>query len=124
MTQFEEQLNNKFGDILQEIRVKRNSYIISDEEDAENNRPGQSNFENRILRKKHASNIPIYKEKNQDDRFQPSERNELGQVCTPLGIVNETLNETIILKEHRQKADHHSFVFVAYNIQRAWRRKN
>ena len=36
MAQIEEQLNNKFQDKLEEIRVNRSSYIISDEEDAEN----------------------------------------------------------------------------------------
>ena len=51
MTQIEEQLNSKFEEILKERRENRSSYIISDEEDAKNNRPGPSNSENRILRK-------------------------------------------------------------------------
>ena len=99
MTQFEEQLNSKFEQILIEIRVNRNSYIISDEEYAEINRP--SNSENRTLRKKHASNTPIDKDDNQDDRFQPSEMSELRQPYAPLGVVNETLNETIVMNENR-----------------------
>ena len=54
MTQIEEQLNSKFEENLKEIRVKRNSYLIPDEEDAENDRPAPSNSEIRTLWKKHA----------------------------------------------------------------------
>ena len=38
MIEIEEQLNSKIEVMLEEIRVNRNSYIISDEEDAENSR--------------------------------------------------------------------------------------
>ena len=108
MTQIEEQLNNKFEEILKEIRVDRNSYILSDEEDAENNRPGPSNLENITLRKKDTANISIDKDKNQDDRFQPSDMNKLRQPYIPLGIVNETLDKTIITSENRREAVHHT----------------
>ena len=79
MTQIEEQLNSKIGEILKEIRVKRNSHIRSDEEDAEDNKPGPSKFENRTLRKKHASNMAIDRDKSQDDCFQSAEMCELRQ---------------------------------------------
>ena len=106
MTQIEEQLNNKFEEILNEIRTNRN-YTITDEEGAENSQPGPSNSKNRSLRNKHAPNITIDKDKNQDDRFYPSELSELSQTYTPLGIANETLDETIIINENRREADHH-----------------
>ena len=32
---------------------------------------------------------------------------ELGQPYSPLGVVNERLDETIIINENRQKADYH-----------------
>ena len=32
---------------------------------------------------------------------------ELRQAYTPLGVVNETLDETIIINENRQEADHY-----------------
>ena len=108
MTQIEEQLNSKFEEILKEIRVDRNSYILSDEEDAENKRQGPSNLENITLRKKDAANISIDKDKNQDDRFQPSDMNKLRQPHIPLGIVNETLDKTIITNENRREAVHHT----------------
>ena len=75
MTQIEEQINSKFEKILEEIRVNRSSCTVSDEEDADNNRPGPSYSENRTLRKKHPSNTAI--DKNQDDRFQPLEMSAL-----------------------------------------------
>ena len=108
MTQMEEQLNNKFEMLPAEIRVNRNNYIISDKEDAENDRPGPSNLQNRTLRNKHASNIPLDKDKNQDDRFQLSEMRELRQPYTPLGVMKETLAETIIINENRPEVDHHT----------------
>ena len=43
MSQIEEQLNNKFEEILKEIRANKNCIVITDEEDAENNQPGPSN---------------------------------------------------------------------------------
>ena len=33
---------------------------------------------------------------------------ELRQPSTPLGVVNETLDETIIINENRQEADYHN----------------
>ena len=117
MTQIEQQLNSKFEAILKEIRTNRESNLINDEEDAENNRPGPSNSENRTLRKKDASNILTDIDKNQDDRFQSSEMSELRQPYTPLGV-NQTLNETIIINENRQEADHHMVTGPTKNILR------
>ena len=56
MTQIEEQLNNKFEEILKEIRTNRNYNITTNEEDVERSQPGPSNSKNRSLRTKHASN--------------------------------------------------------------------
>ena len=86
MSQIEEQLNNKFEEILKEIRTNKNYNVITDEEDAENNQPGPSNYRNKGLRNKHASNSTSDKNKNQDDRFYPSEMSVLRQPYTPLGI--------------------------------------
>ena len=109
MTQIEQQLNCKFEEILREIRTNRESNLANNEEDAENNRPGPSNSKNRSLRNNHASNTTLDRDKNQDDRFCPSEMSELRQPYTPLGIANETLDETIIINENRQEnADHHN----------------
>ena len=108
MSQIEEQLNNKFEEILKEIRTNKNYIVITDEEDAENNQPGPSNSKNKGLRNKHASNTTLDKNKNQDDRFYPSEMGELRQPYTPLGITEDTLDESIIINENRhEKADHH-----------------
>ena len=116
MTQNDEQLNSKFEEILNENRVNRNNYIVSDYEDAENNRPSPSNLENRTLRKKHASNIAIDKDKNQDDRFESLEMNELRQPYTPLGVVNETLDETVIINENKPEVDHHSRITMKLSL--------
>ena len=97
MTQIGKQLNNKFDEILKEIRTNKNCIVITDEEDAENNQPGHSNSRNKGPRNKHASNSTLDKNKNQDDRFYPSEMSELRQPYTPLGIVEDTLDETIII---------------------------
>ena len=108
MSQIEEHLNNKFEEILKEIRTNKNYIVITDEEDAENNQPGPSNSKNKGLRNKHASNTALDKNKNQDDRFYPSEMNELRQPYTPLGITENTLDESIIINENRhEEADHH-----------------
>ena len=108
MTQIEEQLNNKFEEILKEIRTNRNYNTTTDEEDVERSQPGPSNSKNRSLRNKHASNTMLDRDKNQDDRFYSSEMSELRQPYTPLGIANETLDETILINENRQEnADHH-----------------
>ena len=116
MTQNDEQLNSKFEEILNENRVNRNNYIVSDDDNAENNRPSPSNLENRTLRKKHASNIAIDKDKNQDDRFESSKMNELRQLYTPLGVVNETLDETIIINENIPEIDHHSRITMKLSL--------
>ena len=48
-------------------------------------------------------------ERDQDDRFYSSEMSELRQLYTPIGITDETLDETIIINENRQEnADHHT----------------
>ena len=76
----------------------------SGEEDAENNRPGPSNSENKLLRRKRAPNAPnteIDKDKSQDNHFQSSDMNELRHPSTPLRVVNKTLDETIIINGDR-----------------------
>ena len=119
MSQIEEQLNNKFEEILKEIRTNKNYIVITDEEDAENNQPGPSNSKNKDLRNKHASNTTLDKNKNQDDRFYPSEMGELRQPYTPLGITEDTLDESIIINENRhEKADHHMVTGPTKNILR------
>ena len=113
MSQIEEQLNNKFEEILKEIRTNKKYIVITDEEDAENNQPGHSNYRNEGLRNKHASSSTSDKIKNQGDRFYPSEMSELRQPYTSLGIAEDTLDETIIINENRQaRADHHSLSYA------------
>ena len=119
MSQIEEQLNTKFEEILKEIRTNKNYIAITDEEDVETNKPGPSNYRNKGLRNKHASNSTSDENKNRDDRFYPSEMSELGQPYTPLGIAEDTLDETIIINENRQKkADHHMVTGPTKNILR------
>ena len=108
MTQIEDQLNNKFEEILNEIRTNRNYTITIDEEDAENSQQGPSIPKNSSLRNKHASNSTVDRDKNRDDRFYPSEMSELRQPCTPLGIANGTVDETVILNENGREPDHHT----------------
>ena len=110
MSQIEQQLNSKFEEILKEIRTNKENNVADGDEGAENNRPSTSNSENRHLRKKHASNNEI--DRDQDNRFQSSEMHELRQPTTPFGLVNETLNDTIIINENRPEADYHSFIFI------------
>ena len=123
MTQIEQQLKSKFEEILKEIRTNRESNLINDEEDDENNRASTSNSENKHFRRKHASasNNEIDKDKNQDNRFQSSEMYELRQPSTPLGVANETLDDTIIISENRQEADFHSMktgtIQISLNLQ-------
>ena len=104
-TQIQQQLNSKFEEILKEIRTNRESTLANDEEDAEDNRPSTSNLENKHLRRKHASNNEIDNDRNQDNCFQSSEMHELRQQSTSFGVANETLDDTIIIKENRQEAD-------------------
>ena len=119
MSQIEEQLNNKFEEILKEIRTNKNHIVMTDEEDAENSQPGPSNYRNKGLRNKHASSTTSDKKKNQDDRFYPSEVSELRQPYTPLGIAEDILDETIIINENRQeRADHHMVTGPTKNILR------
>ena len=115
MTQIEHQLNSEFEEILKEIRTNRESTLINDEEDAENNRPSTSNSENKHIRRKHAVNNEIDKDKNQDNRFQFSEMYELRQPLTRFGVANETLDDTILINENRQEAEYHKFsIFSIY----------
>ena len=119
MSQIEEQLNNKFEEILKEIGTNKTHIVKTDEEDVENNQPGPSNYKNKGLRNKHASNSTSDKNKNQDDRFYPSEMCELRQPYTPLGIAEDTLDKTIIRNENRQeRADHHMVTGPTKNILR------
>ena len=104
------QLNSKFEEILKKISTNRNYNITTDEEDAERSQPGPSNSENRSPRNEHAPNTTKDRDKNQDDRFYPSEMIELRLPYTPLEIANETLDKTIIINENRQEnTDHHRF---------------
>ena len=98
MTQIEQQLNNKVEEILKEIRTSREYILVDGEEDAENNRPGTSNSENKHLRRRHVSNNENDNDRNQDNRFQSSEMYELRQPSTPFGIINETLDDTTRLQ--------------------------
>ena len=107
MTQIEQQLNSNFKEILKEIRTNRDSSLANYETDAENNRPSTSNSENKFLRRKQASNNEIDKDTNQDNRFQSTEMYELRQPSTPFGVVNETLDDTIIMNENREEANYH-----------------
>ena len=107
MTQIEEQLNSKFEEIPKEIRTNKNHNVTTDKEDVESRQLGPSNSKSKGLRNKHASNTTIERDRDQDDRFYPSEMSELRQPYTLLGITNEILYETIIINENRQEADHH-----------------
>ena len=52
-------------------------------------------------------------ERDQDDRFYSSEMSELKQPYTPIGITDETLDETIIINKNRQEnADHHNYIEI------------
>ena len=117
MAQIEHQLNSKFEEILKEIRANKSHNVTTDEEDVESRQPGPSKSKNKCLRSKHASNTAI--ERDQDDRFYPSEMSEQRQPYTPLGIKNETLDETIITNENRQEnADHHMMTGPTKDILR------
>ena len=123
MTQLEQQLNNKFEEILKEIRTNRNSNLVNGEEDAENNRPSTSNSENKFLRRKHASNNEIDKDTHQDSPFQFSEMYELKQPSTPFGVANGTLDDTIIISENRQEADYHNWHYDFFKNRIVFRKK-
>ena len=105
LTQIEQYLNNKFKEILKESRKKDND-LVNDEEDAEKNKPSTSKPDSKLLRRNHTSNTEINKDKNQDNRFQ-SETYEVRQPSTPFGVVIETLDDTIIISENRQRTDYH-----------------
>ena len=107
MTKIEHRLNSKFEEILKEIRTNKNYTATTDEEDVESRQPGPSNPKTKGRRSKHASSTTI--ERDQNDRFYPSEMSELRQPYTSIGIANETLDETIIINENRQEnTDHHT----------------
>ena len=95
MSQIEKQLNSKFEKILKEIRVIKNC-----DTDDENCDPGSSSLGNKHLKKKHASNN---KNRIQDNHFPSSDMDKLRQTTTPLGVVNETFDDTIIINENRGK---------------------
>ena len=69
-------------------------------------------------RKKHASNNETDKNRNQDNRFQPSEMHELRQPSTPFWVAIVTLDDTIIINENRQEADYHMVTGPSKNIPR------
>ena len=105
MTQIEQQLNSKLEEILKEIRTNKENNLVDDGEDAEDNRPSTSNSINRYLRKKHASNNEIDKNRYQDNRFQSSEMQELRQPSTPFGVANATLDNTITINNYKELLD-------------------
>ena len=118
MRQIEQQLNSEFEEILIEIKTNRESSLVNDEEGPENNRPSTSNSEKKLVRRKHASNNEIDKDKNQDNRFHSYEMYELRQPSTPFGVANETLDDTIIINQIRQEADYHMVTGPSKNILR------
>ena len=116
MTQIEQQLNSRFEEILKEIKTNKKNDLVDVEKDAEDDRPGTSNSGNKHLRRKHASNNEINRNKNQDNHFQSSEMHELRQPSTPFGIVNATLDDTIIINENGQEADYHNYDKLGENL--------
>ena len=72
MTQIEQQfeaiLNSKLEEIPKDIKTNREGNLVADEEDAENNRPDTFNTVNKFLRRKHASNKEINKDKDPNIR--------------------------------------------------------
>ena len=82
---------------------------------------GPSNLENKHLRTRHASNIEIDKNKNQDSHSQSSDMNEL-RPTTPLGDIIETINDTIIINEDRTEGDYNNAlgarIIVYVNVSR------
>ena len=117
MTQIEQQLNSRFEEILKEIRTNKKSDLVDVEEDAEDDRPGTSNSGNKHFSRKHASNNEINRNKNQDNHFQSSEMHELRQPSTTFGIVNATLDDTIIINENGQEADYHRITFCCSTLK-------
>ena len=102
-SQIEEHSNCKIEEFLKEIRANRNCDRRKDDENCD---PGPSSSGNKHLKKKHASNIKNNKNRNQDNHFPPSDMDELRQSTTPLGVVNENLDETIVMNENRQEDDY------------------
>ena len=118
MMQIEQKLNSRFEEILKEIKTNKKNDLVDVEEDVEDDRPGTSNSGNKHLRRKQASNNEINRNKNQDKHFQSSEMHELRQPSTPFGIVNATLDDTIIINENGQEADYHMVTGTTKNILR------
>ena len=58
--------------------------------------------------RKHASGTEIDKDKNQDNHFHSSNMNAPEQPLTPLKVVNETLDDTIIINGNRPEADYNN----------------
>ena len=106
MSQIEEHLKSKSEGILTDTRSNKNRSSKS-REYAENCRPDPSNSESYFLRRTHASNIEIDKDESQDNHCQFSDTNVLRQPATPLGVVNETLDDTIIINGDKPKVDYH-----------------
>ena len=97
VTQIEQQLNSKFEETFKEIRTNRESNLVDDEEDAENNRPSTTNSENKYLRRKHALNNEMDKDRNQGNRSQSSEMYKLRQPTSVFGVANEIFDDTIVI---------------------------
>ena len=92
MTHIEEQVSSKFEEILKETRTNKIHNVTTDEEDVDSRHPGPSNSKRKGLRSEHASNTTLKRDRDQNDRFYPSEMSELRQPNTSLGIANETLD--------------------------------
>ena len=72
-------MKGKVEQILREISANKNNNLTTDEEDVENKRPGPPKSENKLLRRKHVSNIEIYENRTHDNRFPSSAMDNLGQ---------------------------------------------
>ena len=94
---------------MKEIRVNKNCDTGKDDENCD---PGPSSSENEHLKKKHASNNKNNKSRIQDNHFPSSDMDELRQMTTPSGVINETLDDTIIINENRQEDDYHRCIFI------------
>ena len=100
---------------MKEIRANKNYERGKDDELCD---PGPSSSGNKHLKKKHASNIKNNKNRIQGNHFLSSDMDELRQPTTPLGVVNETLDETIVINENRHEDDYHMVTGPTKNILR------
>ena len=85
----------KLKEILEKIKANKNNKPTSRNGDAENNMLEPSNFLNKPLGRKHASNTKFDKGKSRKILFQYSDMSKLSVLSTPLGVVNKASNNTI-----------------------------